>query len=259
MPTEGVEPYQRRDTQHVDQSQRPRKAEYDRYLWLVQHFRGLGWDNAKLHDASPFRVVDPGFNAILIRSDGDLADLADALGEPALAGEARGRATQARAAFATLWSDRLGQFVCYDRAAGHQVDSASVGGILPVFAALGSEEQQRALAGVVERWRRLTRFGIASHAPDDPRFEAKRYWRGPAWIIVNTMIADGLARCGLMEASEQVNRGSLDLIEARGFAEYYDPLTGEGLGGGEFTWTAAMIADLVSRGGAALLTPAEDR
>jgi hypothetical protein len=73
------------------------------------------------------------------------------------------------------------------------------------------------------------------------------------------MIADGLARCGLIEASEQVNRGSLALIEASGFAEYYDPQTGEGLGGGEFTWTAAMIADLVTRGAAASLTPAEAR
>jgi glycogen debranching enzyme len=259
VPTEGVEPYQRRDTQHVDHSQRPHKAEYDRYLWLVQRFRGLGWDNAKLHDSSPFRVVDPGFNAILIRSDSDLADLADALHEPALAAEARRRGAKARAAFGALWSERLDQFVCFDRTIGQQVESASVGGILPVFAALGSQQQQRAIAAVIDRWRALTQFGIASHAPDDPRFEAKRYWRGPAWIIVNTMIADGLARCGLSNASVQVNQDSLALIEASGFAEYYDPLTGEGLGGGEFTWTAAMIADLVTRGAAAALTPAEAR
>ncbi|HWT30267.1 MAG TPA: trehalase family glycosidase [Propylenella sp.] len=255
VPTEGVEPYQRRDTQHVDQSQRPHKAEYDRYIWLVQHFRGLDWDNAELHDASPFRVVDPGFNAILIRSDDDLADIADRLGKPALAAEARARAAKARAAFGALWSERHGQFVCFDRAAGRQVDSASVGGLLPVLAALGTPEQQRAIAALIRRWRGLTRFGIASHAPDDPRFEAKRYWRGPAWIIVNSMIADGLARCGLPEASEQVNRDSLALIETSGFAEYYDPHTGEGLGGGEFTWTAAMIADLVMNAGGSSLSP----
>ena len=30
------------------------------------------------------------------------------------------------------------------------------------------------------------------------------------------------------------------LIEAAGFAEYFDPLTGHGAGGGDFSWTAAI-------------------
>src|SRR6218665_3840853 len=75
VPTDGIEPYVRRDTQHADPAHRPTKAQYDRYLYLVQLFRSLGWDNTKLHDASPFKVVDPGFNAILIRSATDLATL----------------------------------------------------------------------------------------------------------------------------------------------------------------------------------------
>ncbi|MGI9501902.1 MAG: MGH1-like glycoside hydrolase domain-containing protein, partial [Geminicoccaceae bacterium] len=45
VPGEGVEPYVRRDTQHVDASERPTSAEYDRYLWLVQRARHFGWDN----------------------------------------------------------------------------------------------------------------------------------------------------------------------------------------------------------------------
>ncbi|MCT4559128.1 MAG: hypothetical protein N4A61_13850 [Pelagimonas sp.] len=40
---------------------------------------------------------------------------------------------------------------------------------------------------------------------------------------------------------------SLSLIEASGFAEYYDPLTGEGCGGETFTWTAAMVIDFLTR------------
>ncbi len=86
MPTEGIAPYTRRDTQHADPAHRPTKAQYDRYLWLVETFRALGWDNTRLHDASPFRIVDPGFNAILIRSETDLAELAEALGEAEIAG-----------------------------------------------------------------------------------------------------------------------------------------------------------------------------
>lgn len=247
VPTDGIDAYQRRDTQHVDASQRPLKAEYDRYLWLVQCFRELGWDNAKLHDASPFKVVDPGFNAILIRSDSDLADLADSLGETALATEARTRVERARRAFPTLWSEKHGQFCCLDRATGELVDSASVGGLLPVFAALGTQEQQRLIAGRIAAWRDKTMLGIASHDPADPRFEPRRYWRGPAWLVVNYMIADGLDRCGLAEAAAQVRADSLACIETGGFAEYYDVKTGDGLGGDSFTWTAAMVVELLRR------------
>ncbi|MGL4960236.1 MAG: amylo-alpha-1,6-glucosidase [Inquilinus sp.] len=246
VPTDGIEPYQRRDTSHVDAAQRPHKAEYDRYLWLVQRFRGLGWDNAKLHDASPFRVVDPGFNAILIRSDEDIAALGEALGMTGLATAARARVAKARAAFERLWSEVHGQYLCLDRVTGELVESRSVGGLLPLFAGLGTPERQQALAVRIAEWRAATRFGIASHDPADPRFEPKRYWRGPVWLIVNYLVADGLARCGLAEAAEAVHQDSLKLIEG-GFAEYYDPVTGQGLGGGNFTWTAAMVAELVRK------------
>jgi hypothetical protein len=76
----------------------PTKAQYDRYLWLVQHFRSLGWDNARLHDASPFRVVDPGFNAILIRSAPTSPTSPTTLGETEIAAANRARAGAASAA-----------------------------------------------------------------------------------------------------------------------------------------------------------------
>ena len=43
----GVGEYTRRDTSHVDASMRPIKADYDRYIWLVQRGRRLGWDDAR--------------------------------------------------------------------------------------------------------------------------------------------------------------------------------------------------------------------
>ena len=151
MPTDGIAPYTRRDTQHADPAHRPTKAQYDRYLWLVQHFRGLGWDNAKLHDASPFRIVDPGFNAILLRACTDLADLAEALGEPEIAAENRGLAARGLAAMETLWSDAHGQYLCRDRVTGELIDSASVGGLLPAFARDPGAARAAAIAATIDR------------------------------------------------------------------------------------------------------------
>jgi glycogen debranching enzyme len=244
VPTDGIAPYLRRDTQHADPAHRPTKEQYDRYLWLVEHFRRLHWDTSKLHDASPFQVVDPGFNAILIRACADLADLAEALGDTALAAENRSFAESGLAAMESLWSEARGQYLCRDRVAGALIDSASIGGLLAVFCAIPAH-RAAAIAASIDR--HGTRYRVASHSPQDLRFDGKRYWRGPVWLVVNYMVADGLARAGQEHAAARITASSLDLIRESGFAEYYDPQTGEPLGGERFTWTAAMVLEFLQQ------------
>lgn len=250
VPTEGIAPYTRRDLQHADASHRPTKEQYDRYLWLVERFRGLGWDNARLHDASPFKIVDPGFNAILLRSCEDLGDLAEMLGEGEIADRNHNFARRGLLAMEGLWSDTHGQYLCRDRATGTLVDSLSIGGMLAAFAAIPST-RARDLGRRIERLGAQSRYLVASHDPADRHFDAKRYWRGPIWLIVNYMIADGLARAGETEMARHIQESSLALIETGGFAEYYHPLTGEPLGGGRFTWSAAMILEFLRKAKAA--------
>ncbi|MCC5956503.1 MAG: hypothetical protein JJU07_10385 [Natronohydrobacter sp.] len=246
VPTEGIAPYTRRDTQHADPAHRPTKEQYDRYIWLVERFRGLEWQTDKLHDASPFQVVDPGFNAILIRSCLDLAALCDRMGAVELAQENRAMAEAGLAALGALWSEAHGQYLCLDRITGGLIDSPSSGGVLAAFAPIPAEHATR-IAATIEG--HGTRFRVASHAPGTEGFDAKRYWRGPVWLVVNYMIADGLERAGCADAAARITRSSLDLIRTSGFAEYYDPLTGEALGGTQFTWTAAMVLELLSMEG----------
>jgi hypothetical protein len=62
---------------------------------------------------------------------------------------------------------------------------------------------------------------------------------------MNYMIADGLRAGGETEVADRIVNSSLDLIRQSGFAEYYDPLTGEPCGGGSFTWTAAMVLEFL--------------
>lgn len=247
VPTEGVGDYTRRDTQHANPAHRPTKAQYDRYLWLVQCFRELGWDNSKLHDASPFQVIDPGFNAILIRSCADLADLAEALGETGIAADNRARAARGLEAMEGLWSAAHGQYLCRDRTINALIDSASIGGILPAFANI-PEGRAAAIAQTVQRQSAAVHYTVPSHDPADPRFESSRYWRGPVWLITNYMIADGLAAAGESTTAQLIVDSSLELIEQSGFAEYYDPISGAPCGGGRFTWTAAMVIEFLALG-----------
>ncbi|MBV2361546.1 hypothetical protein KUH32_17415 [Thalassococcus sp. CAU 1522] len=245
VPTDGVMPFRRRDTAHANPAHRPTDEQYKRYIWLVQHFRSLGWDNAKLHDASPFRIVDPGFNAILIRSCSDLAGLAEKLGEMEIAEQSRAFATRGIAAMDTLWNGKLGQYACQDRALGALIDSPSIGGLLAAFCAI-PEHRAQAIAERIGKLAQSARFLVPSHDPEAPEFDSLRYWRGPVWLIVNYMIADGLKNAGQRAMSERIFSDCIRLIEESGFAEYYDPITAEGCGGGDFTWTAAMVIEILS-------------
>ena len=244
VPIEGLQPYQRRDLQHADADHRPTKDQYDRYISLVQHFRSLQWDNSKLHDASPFKVVDPGFNAILIRSCADLALLAEQLGDESLAARNRARAGKGLAALESLWSDSLQQYQCYDRAVNSLVSSASVGGLLPALTSIPTHRAD-ALVRRMEDIGETAGYLVASHDPADPRYDAKRYWRGPSWLIINYLIADGLQQAGHTDLVRRIQSASLDLINRSGFAEYYDPETGEPCGGSTFSWTAAMVMEFL--------------
>ncbi|WP_127902309.1 MGH1-like glycoside hydrolase domain-containing protein [Solirhodobacter olei] len=249
VPTSGITPYTRRDLAHADASMRPTKEQYDRYLWLVERFRSLGWDNAKLHDASPFQIVDPGLNAILLRSCLDLAALAEGLGAGEIAARNRAWAKAGLAAMEGLWSDRLGQYLCRDRVTGTLVDSASVGGLIAAFAPL-PPARLRTMARRIETLAARCRYVVPSHDPADPRYDARRYWRGPVWLIVNYMISDGLEGVA-PSVAERIREASLELIGTGGFAEYYDPNTGAPCGGGRFTWTAAMVLEFLAQAEAA--------
>lgn len=235
----GVDPkdvgdYTRRDTSHVDPEMRPTKYDYDRYVWLVRLGRRLSWDEAALLEQNPFRVADPTMTFILLRAQRDLAVLGRALNEDVSEIENAIAVLEARTE--TLWNADLGSYDARDVHSGHWANCVSNASFLCWYAGI----QNSAMEVQYDRITSVCAFPVPSHDPSSERFDPKRYWRGPTWGIMNALIGIGLQECGLGDRAENLRRSTAELIREHGFAEYFDPITGDAAGGGTFTWTAAV-------------------
>lgn len=232
--------YTRRDTTHLDQSMRPTKAEYDRYLALVQSGREMGWDQRRIAREHPFRVADVGMTMIMLRANRDLAALADELGHKAEAEELRGYVKRAEAGIEYLWDAKVGAFCSRDSITGRFSGFVTSASFLSFFAGLQHAERDRSTLQHFDRIAKRVRYVMPSLDPDDPGFDSIRYWRGPVWAVVNTMIGTGLAETGHADLAQRIRSDTRALMEGAGFYESYCPVTGRGTGGGDFSWTAAM-------------------
>ncbi len=91
-----------------------------------------------------------------------------------------------------------------------------------------------------KQWNEASKFCMASTHPEESRYEPQRYWRGPIWLHINWMIATGLKEAGFVKTAEKIQDDTRDLVLKSGYYEYFNPETGAGCGGKDFSWTAAI-------------------
>jgi glycogen debranching enzyme len=238
---------ERKDRRVVEADERPTDSDYVRYVYLVERLRTLGYRLGSLADA-PFVFVDLTFNSILAAAEDDLAVLWGELG--ANGDRASGAARRIRAALSARWDDAR---ALYLEDAGGGTSDETIDGLFPLYAGVPGAEHARRL--FEEALWSPDRFGPSPEAPwpvtsaskASPAFDPRRYWRGPVWVNVNWFLVRGLERAGLREEAERLAALTLDLVGRSGFAEYYDPRTGEPLGARDFSWSAALTVDLLLR------------
>jgi hypothetical protein len=234
---------QRPDTSHVGSEQRPQKAEYQRYLSLVLTFRARRYDPERLYWDSPFKVAGVAFNAILHRANLDLLALARMLGMPEVQ-ELEDWVARGASGMATLWHEDDGCFYSRDLISEQLIRVRTWEAYMPLYSEQATAEQAARLTVAMRRCSERVRYLLPSTDPGAVSFEPRRYWRGPVWAPVNWMLAQGCRRYGLPDLAERLRQDLFTLAETSGLYEYYDPLTGDGLGGSTFSWTAALLLDL---------------
>jgi alpha,alpha-trehalase len=228
-------PYQRHDTDHVDGRQRPTQDFYDRVVCLMDFMREVGFDPAVIARECPFRVVDSAIVFILHRATRDLLVLAEELSITIDRVPLQDALARTEAAVPRLWSDTLRMHANLDLVSGELIEQPVHGGFLTWYAGIAAPRAVATLA----TWLGETPFCVPSTRLGATSFEARRYWRGPVWQHMNLLIETGLREAGETALADRVAASSMALFECSGFHEYYDPLDGSGLGGTQFSWTAA--------------------
>jgi hypothetical protein len=240
--------YRRRDLQVAAATHRPTDADYERYLTIAEAYRAVRYQDSALRDGHPFVAECPLFNAIRGAAEAALADIAGALGaDPA---PHRERAAGIAAALTDrLFDPDTGMFHALDVRTGLRSPARYIGGLVPLILA---DLPAAAVASMLEA-AASPAFGLSPDAPlplpsydrTAADFDPLRYWRGPVWMNVNWLLWHGLLLHDESASADALRAKMLALVDRSGCYEYFDPLTGTGIGSPTFSWTAALTLDLL--------------
>jgi neutral trehalase len=217
-------------------------------MYLVKLFADREYDEARIFPDCPYLIQDVVFNALLCQADRDLAEIAALLGEDP-APFAAWAETTAQALNSRCWDAARGIYVDYDLAAGEPIPVPVAAGFAPLFAGVPSAEQAQRMY----RYLNSTSFcaldeqayPVPSYDRQAPGYSPNRYWRGPVWLNINWLLMHGLRRYGFSAYASRVEQAMVELVREHGFFEYFNPQTGQGHGTDQFSWTAALVLDVL--------------
>jgi hypothetical protein len=245
----GVLPgYMRRDLQHVgDPDERPTRLEYDRFIWLVELIRRARSHDAVIYKTHPFLVKDVLASVIQPAANEALLEMARALQAPS-GGQAEITAwiSRGRRGLKNSWDANLGLCLDLDLRANAPLGVRTVAGISPLVAGgLGHERElletlySEAFLGYPKlRW---------PLPPSTSPLEGRFHPRSSTGAAPSGRSSPGF--CGVAKtrrgggARRGPAPGFMEALAEGGFAEYFEPFTGEPLGSDDQSWTAAVALD----------------
>jgi len=238
----------RNDTRYIPAAERASDDEGLRMLVLARRGKQHDFELRRMPTVGSVLIEDLAFNAILAVANRSLTLIAAALQLPvptALTEHAR----RTDAAIEELWDEPTGQYYSRDAVTGELIKVPTIATFFPLWAGIPDAARTERLIALLRRptgfW---PRFPVPSVPLDAPEFREQGYWKGPTWVNTGWLIVDALHEHGYADLAEELRVALLDLVAETGFSEYFSPLTGEGYGARDFSWTAALVIDLLASG-----------
>ena len=196
---------------------------------------------------SHFSINDAFYNSVLVRNNHILEEIAHEIGET-IPADLRESFELAKGGLEELWCEEDQQFYSRNFITKEWIRESYIGSLTPLYSGAISKERAKVLVSQLtndlEYW---TRFPVPSVPLTSQHFNHLKYWQGPTWLNTNWILIDGLRQYGYTKEAKHIEQQSLKLVEEHGFNEYFSPIDGTPSGASNFSWTAAMVIDLISQ------------
>ena len=234
--------YKRGDNKVINPEYRPLDSDYDRYVTIKNHLRKNKYNPKKLYNKSMFNVVDVGFNSIFLRANKDLLELLKSFNLEH--NKLKKFILKSENQIEKLYNEKKGVFTNYDIRNKKKIIVPSITNYFILFADLKNQTINKKIIKNLKKHNQTKKYIFSSIKPNHKKFEEKRYWRGPVWINCNWIIYQGLKNKDKL-FSEYVKQKTIQMLEKKGFHEYYSCKNGKSMGANNFSWSAALYLDLV--------------
>lgn len=234
----------------AEKGERPKRTYIEKYSYLIENLYKNNYDWKKISENHPFIIQGVLFNSILCKSELDLGKIAQILEyDTRLHYE---RADNLKTAInKKLFYETEGIYYNFDLKHQKHIKRDTIFSYMPLFAGIPDKDMGEVVLDTLRTHcfciADMDCVAIPSYDMCQVDFEGEFYWRGPVWVNINWYIAQGVRQYGEAELSEWIENSLIALADRYGFYEYYDPDSGKGLGEKDFSWTAAMIIDLIAQ------------
>ena len=234
--------YKRGDIKVINPEQRPLNKDYDRYVTIKNHLKANKYNPAKLYKLSKFNVIDVGFNAIFLRALKDLLYLLKRynINTSNLMRYVKKSETQ----IIKLYNSKKNIFYAYDVKNKKKITVPSITNFFVLYADINNNLFNKKIIKSLKNYNKGKKYIFSSIKPEHKSFEEKRYWRGPIWINCNWIVYQGLKNKDKI-FSNFIKKKTIDLLNKKGFHEYYSCKNGNAMGAYNFSWSAALYLDFV--------------
>lgn len=236
----------RQDTHDVPAEERMSTHDLYAVYKIVRQLHQLEYDNSKILKKQKVLVQDLAFNSILQKANSHLKDIASELDKPLPKNLLRSM-SKVSGALENCWDEKSNNYYSLDYCTGKPIKVPSIATLLPIY---GDKLNKEKLDCLLEHLNPLSDFsspfGIPSAPVSSKFFNAHRYWQGPVWINMNWLLIQGLRSNGCHKEAAELKNNTLNLVEKAGMYEYFSPLDGSPAGICDFSWTAALVLDLLT-------------
>ncbi len=178
-----------------------------------------------------FESASAGFNALVVFNAWELAAVAGR-------SEVTDRADELAGCLATRWDESRRTWTDAGASEWGSGRARTLDGLLPMLVSAEPDRIDAVAADLADLSAYGGSCGPAGVHRDEPGFDPRAYWRGPAWPQLSYLMWVGLRRHGRGEAAEAVASSTVRGAMRSGFAEYWNPDDGTGGGAVPQSWTA---------------------